>query len=132
VGFVDFNSTQVPLLEAYQSRTVKSLVVCCIELATGKSAVTGPDGNMKFGTNELRLDAQCCVTAKLPAKNDLAYIPFHQFLAGETPASQINGKVVILGYDGPNAQSFATAIGQVKAHRLFVYDLQSIYEQVGN
>jgi hypothetical protein len=131
VGFVDFASTQVPRLETYQSRTVKSLVVCCIELATDKSAVMGPNGTMKFGTNELRLDARNCVTARLPAKDDLAYIPFNQFLAGETPAKQIKGKVVIIGYDGPGIQSFDTAIGPVKAHRLFVYDLQSIYEQVG-
>ena len=34
VGFVDFDSAQVPLLETYQPRTVKSLVVCAIELAT--------------------------------------------------------------------------------------------------
>ncbi len=129
VGFVDFASMRVPLLETYQSRTVKSLVVCCIELAVGKASVIGPNGSMKFGTNELRLDARSCATAALPAKDDLAYIPFNQFLSGETQANQIKGKVVIIGYDGPSIQSFDTAIGPVKAHRLFVYVLQSIYEQ---
>jgi CHASE2 domain-containing sensor protein len=132
VGFVDFASTRVPMLETYQSRTVKSLVVCCIELATEKSAVFGPDGSMRFGTNEFRLDGRSCVTARMPAKDDLAYIPFTQFLVGDTPANQIKGKVVIIGYDGPGIQSFETAIGPVKAHRLFVYDLESIYEQIGN
>jgi CHASE2 domain-containing sensor protein len=131
VGFVDFSSTQVPMLETYQSRTVKSLVVCCIELATGKSAVLGTNGSMKFGTNEVWLDATSCVTARIPAKDDLAYIPFTRFLAGDTPANQIKGKVVIIGYDGPGIQSFDTAIGPVKAHRLFVYDLRSIYERIG-
>ena len=132
VGFVDFSSaTEVPLLEVYQSRTVKSLAVCCIELATGNSVVIAPDGRMKFGLNELRVDSRNCVTAKLPVKDDLAYIPFHQFLAGEIPASRIKGKIVIIGYDGSQIHSISTAIGPVRAHRFFVYVLQSIYEQIG-
>jgi CHASE2 domain-containing sensor protein len=132
VGFVDFASTRVPLLETYQSRTVKSLVLCSIELATGRRAVLGPDGRMKFGEQVLRVDGSNCVTATMPAKDDLACIPFHQFLAAGIPASRIKGKIVIIGYDGPHIQSVSTAIGPVRAHRFFVYVLQSIYEQLGN
>ena len=73
VGFVDFSSaTEVPLLETYQSRTVKSLALCCIELAIGNPVVIAPDGRMKFGVNELRVDSRNCVTARLPVKDDLA------------------------------------------------------------
>jgi len=132
VGFVDFGSTQVPLLETYQSQTVKSLVVCCIELATGTQAVIAPDGRMMFGASGLRMDGRNCVTAKLPAKDDLAYIAFNEFLTGALPASRIKGKIVIIGYDGPHIQSTSTSIGPIRAHRFFVYTLQSVYEQVGN
>jgi hypothetical protein len=131
VGFVDFSSTQVPLLETYQDRTVKSLVLCCIELATGKQSVIEPGQKVTFGTHHLRLDAHNCLQAKLPLNDDLAYIPFHRFLAGDIPASLIQGKVVIIGYDGPQIHSISTAIGQVRAHRFFIYVLQSIYEQLG-
>jgi CHASE2 domain-containing sensor protein len=132
VGFVDFASTQVPLLETYQTKTVKSLVVCCIELATGAQAIIAPDGRMMFGASGFRMDGRHCVAAKLPAKDDLAYIPFNEFLMGTLPASRIKGKVVIIGYDGPHIQSISTSIGPIRAHRFFVYVLQSIYEQVGD
>ena len=130
IGFVDSSSTRVPLLETYQSRTVKSLIVCCIEQATGRPARIASNSSMKFGASRLQMDSHNCVTANLPPKDDLAYIPFHQFLEGDIPASQIKGRIVIIGYDGPKMQSFSTTIGQVRGHRLFVYALQSIYEQV--
>ncbi len=131
VGFVDFDSLRVPLLETYQSNTVKSLVVCCIELAKGNRATISPEGKMKFGTNSLQADGQYCV-AKLPAKDDLAYIPFDDFLSGKVPASAIKGRVVIIGYDGPHIQTIPSIIGSIKAHRLFVYALKSVYEQISN
>jgi len=131
VGFVDFGSTRVPLLETYQSQTVKSLVVCCIELVTGTRAVVS-DGKMMFGSSGLRMDARDCVMAKLPAKDDLAYIPFNDFLTGAVPASRIKGKIVVIGYDGPQIHTISTSIGPIKAHRFFVYALRSVYEQVGN
>lgn len=131
VGFVDFSSTRVPLLESYQERTVKSLVLCCIELATRKKAVIEPGQKVTFGKRALQLDAHNCIQAKLPMKDDLAYIPFEKFLAGDIPASLIHGKIVIIGYDGSQMHSFSTTIGQVRAHRLFIYDLQSIYNQLG-
>ncbi|HEV8543114.1 MAG TPA: CHASE2 domain-containing protein [Verrucomicrobiae bacterium] len=92
VGFVDFSTTVVPLLETYQSRTVKSLTVCCIELATGKKAIIQPSESLKFGTRELRMDSHNGVSVKLPAKDDLEYIPFHRLVAGETPAGEIEGQ----------------------------------------
>lgn len=131
VGFVDFSSTQVPLLERYQDHTVKSLVLCCIELATGKRAVIEPGQKVTFGKDALQLDAHNCVQAKLPTKDDLAYIPFDKFLAGDIPAGLIQGKVVIIGYDGSQMHSFPTGIDQIRAHRLFIYDLQSIYNRLG-
>jgi hypothetical protein len=131
VGFVDFSSTQVPLLESYQDHTVKSLVLCCLELATGKPAVIEPGQKVKFGNRALQLDAHNCIQAKLPMKDELAYIPFDKFLAGDIPARLIQDKIVIIGYDGSQMPSFSTTIGQFRAHRLFIYDLQSIYNQLG-
>jgi hypothetical protein len=74
---------------------VKSLVACCIELATGKQAVVGPNQNLRFGVHELRVDNRNCILAKLPGKDDLEYIRFHQFVAGEVPVNQIKGKIVM-------------------------------------
>lgn len=132
VGFVDFSTTVVPLLETYQSQTVKSLIVCCIELTTGKQAVIEPSQRLRFGMHELPVDAHNCVSVKLPAKDDLEYIPFHRLAAGEMPVSQIKGKIVILGYDGPQIHSIPTSIGPIRAHRFFVHPLKSVYERLGS
>ena len=132
VGFVDLSTpTVVPLLETYQSETVKSLTVCCIELATGKQAIIVPGQSLRFGTHELRVDSRNCVSAKLPAEDALEYIPFHRLVGGEILVSEIKGKIVILGYDGTQIHSISTSIGPIRAHRFFVYVLKSVYEQIG-
>jgi len=131
IGFVDIASpANVPLLETYQGQTVKSLVVCAIELATGKPAVITPGKSLSFGEQRLILDGKNQTTAKLPETDVLKYIPFHKLLDKSAPASALAGKVVILGYDGPKIHSLETSIGKVKAHRLFVYSLKGIYEQM--
>lgn len=131
VGFVDFASTNVPLLEIYRERAVKSLIVCCIELATSKGAVISPGKMIRFGDRSLGVDAQNCVIATVPQKDDPQYIPFHKFLAGEISRSRVKGRVVIIGYDGRQMHSLPTAIGPMRAHRVFVYALQNIYERLG-
>jgi len=131
IGFVDFSTAVVPLLETYQSQTVKSLAVCCIELATGTQASIEPGKRLKFGAQELRVDERNCVTVRLPTEDNLKYIPFHLLVAGEIPSSQIKGKIVIIGYDGAQIQYLPTSIGAIRAHRFFVYALKSIYEQLG-
>jgi hypothetical protein len=78
------------------------------------------------------VDDRNCVTAKLPPKDDLSYIPFNEFLAGEIPNGGIKGKIVIIGYDGPHIQTVSTSIGPIRAHRFFVYVLQSVYERLGH
>lgn len=129
VGFVDSASTTVPLIETYQGQTVKSLWLCSCELALGQSANIEPGTRITFGKKVLPLDSKNQFTAPLPKQDALKYIPFHTLLDGTVPVGTLRGKVVILGYDGPGIHSFETPIGKIKAHRLFVYALQGIYEQ---
>ncbi|HUR46434.1 MAG TPA: CHASE2 domain-containing protein [Candidatus Saccharimonadales bacterium] len=129
IGFIDFTSTRIPLLETFKGRTVKSLFVCAIELAIRQQALITPGEKIAFGRKSLALDPRNSIRIKLPARDDLSYIPFDKFLSGEIASRQIRGKVVIMGYDGPQMHSFQTPIGPVKAHRLFVYALQSLYDQ---
>lgn len=129
VGFADVFSEET-LLKTYQAKTVKSVTLSCIEMATGSPMVITTNGQMKFGAKVLPVDSRYMAPAKWPVKDNLAYIPFHQFVAGEVAASQIKGKIVIIGYDGPQMHTIPTSMGQVRAHRLFVYNLQSIYGQL--
>lgn len=130
VGFVDINSLQIPLLESHRSRTVRSIVVNCIETATGKSASFETPGTIRFGDWQLETDRNQFVTAALPETDNIAYIPFHEFLALDRSETSIAGKVVIIGYDGPKIHEFPSPIGPIRAHRYFVHSLKSIYEQV--
>ncbi|MDB6030947.1 MAG: hypothetical protein JWM16_1285 [Verrucomicrobiales bacterium] len=130
VGFVDFGSVEVPMLETYQGRTVKSLVVCCLEVGTGSRASFEKDYVASFGKKLLRLDNKYGIKANRPMKDQLKYIPFHSLLAGEPEAAGVKGKVVIIGYDGAHIHSTTLPIGGVRAHRAFVYVLKSIYEQL--
>ena len=130
VGFVDADATRVPLVEGYQEHIVKSLVLCSLELATGERAVLHPGKKIDFGKQELKLDDQNCIGRKLPAKDELAYVPFDAFLTEKIPSRLVKDKVIILGYDGAKIHSLPTAIGPVRAHRVFVYDLQNAYEQI--
>jgi hypothetical protein len=78
------------------------------------------------------MDGRNCVMAKLPAKDDLADITFNEFPTRVLPARRIKGKIAVVGYDGPHILSISSSIGPIRAHRYFVYALQSIYEQLGN
>lgn len=129
IGFVDSASTTVPILETYQGQTVKSLVLCSIELALGKSAVIEPGQKITIGPKTWKLDTKNLSTGNLPKADDLKYVTFHQLLDKSAPAKLFAGKVVILGYDGPKIHTLDSAIGKVKAHRMFVYALKGIYEQ---
>ena len=130
VGFVDFDPMQVPLVETYQSRTVKSLLLCSLELSTGEKAVFNPGKKLVFGKQELALDEKNSIVRRLPSKDDLTYVPFNQFLTGKIPASLVEGKVIIIGYDGAKMHSLPTSIGPIRAHRIFVYDLKNAYEKL--
>ena len=130
VGFVDADATRVPLVEGYQEHIVKSLVLCSLELATGERAVLQPGKRIVFGKQELKLDDRNCIGRKLPANDELAYVPFDAFLTGTIPPSLVKDKVIILGYDGAKIHSLPTAIGPIRAHRVFIYDLKNAYEQI--
>ncbi len=129
IGFVDFDSTNAPLLETYQGRTVKSLLLCCLEMAEGRPAEIHPGHDIAIGALDLPVDSLDRRPAKLPSRDDCPYIPFHRFLSGEIPPDAIRDKVVIIGYDGAKIHAIATPIGPVHAHRFFIYILQSLCDE---
>lgn len=130
VGFVDTSSEVVPLLETYQDKTVKSLALCSIELALGMEATIHSTNGISWGKLHLTTDKAFQVQAHVPKEDKLTYLPFHQLLEEESAMKKLTGKVVIIGYDGPNIHTFETAAGKMRAHRVFVHSLASIYQQI--
>jgi len=130
IGFVDFDSAKAPLLETYRGQTVKSLLVNCLEMAENHAAEVRPGHDIAFGAFHLAVDSLNRCSAALPPGDDYSYIPFHRFLSGDVSPDAIRDKVVIIGYDGPKIHSIATPRGPLRAHRFFIYILQSIWSDL--
>jgi hypothetical protein len=130
IGFVDFVPPHVQLLETYQRRTVKSLLLCAIELAIGKRAQIAPGREIRFGQAVIRVDGQNQIPIAIKPGDSFAYVPFHSLLDGVIAPGKFTGKVVLLGYDGPNIGMVDTAVGRVSVHRLFVHLVKATYERL--
>ena len=55
-------------------------------------------------------------------------LPLDDFV-GRVPA-ELKDRVVIVGYDGARMETNKTRIGAVKGHRLFCYQLFSLYREL--
>ena len=129
VGFIDSTGWQrIPVIEGYRGEYYKSLYTAALELALDTRAAIKPGESLSINGKTAVLDAQSQFTIKLPEKDDLDYIPFHRLLDPEFSADSVRGKVVILGYDGAGMPVNQTSIGKVKGHRLFCYQLFSLFE----
>jgi hypothetical protein len=127
VGFVDFNSTVVPMVEQYKSRNVKSLVLCAIELAVGEKANISQGEKITIGSHVIKVNGKNQVVAKFNGVQLKQSISFEAVLDGSAKR-ELNEKIVILAYDGPRIDKYETALGRMGAHRYFVNILRSIYD----
>ncbi len=127
VGFVDFNSTLVPMVEQYRSNIVKSLVLCAIERAVGRKAVFNTERQIQVGSHIIKVDGKHQVSARLANPQSIRSLSFLSVLDGSANAA-LKNKVVILAYDGPHIETLATSAGPIGAHRYFVGILRSIYD----
>ena len=117
VCFIDQSVADVaPLRERYQGRAVKTLYECALALA--RKPVPAADAG---GTRKIEL-------AKVPRFDVISLV---DVLDGKIDRAKIAGKIVVFGYEGPNATMFETAIGRIAAHRVFVMNLMAL-EQAGN
>jgi hypothetical protein len=125
---VDFSASPVPLIETYKGSAVKSLLICAAELAAGAKMNLVPGDRVTVGSMTTRVDKLNQAHVKYPSENDLAVLELSALLDADFPPGALKGKVVILGYDGPNIHTVATPFGNVGAHRAFILLLKSFYE----
>jgi CHASE2 domain-containing sensor protein len=128
VGFVDFTGFPAPVLETYQGRSVKSLILCAVEMALGERGRIEPGVGISFSALAYPLTARNEMTFALAEEAPLTYIPFHFVVRGTVDPDRIQGKVVILAYDGSSIQNVDTPVGSITAHRLFIQLLKGFYE----
>jgi hypothetical protein len=134
VGFVDhFNgSDEIPLVELYQDKMVKSLWLVALEMASGQKAHVEPSGHVQFEDKRIALDVMHHI--HYPPTNVVSYIPMHEILkdGGQTWQPKVENAIALIGYDGKKIHTIDTAIGPLGAHRFFIYGLMSLAKQFEN
>lgn len=127
VGFVDFNSALVPMVEQYQSHIVKSLILCAMEMAAGRKAVLSAERQIQIGSHVIRVDGRNLASAISINPQSIRSVSFMSALDGSAMAEMKN-KVVILAYDGPHIDTLTVGTESIGTHRYFVSILKSIYD----
>jgi CHASE2 domain-containing sensor protein len=130
VGFVDFDSPVIPLVENYRGASYPSLVLSCLELATGATARVGPGGKVFVGQGWLPVDAKNVFHGDLEHLEALQEISFASLLAGDVKPEAVAGRVVIIGWDSKNTPTLKTDHGEMGIHRLFVQCLANCQRQL--
>jgi adenylate cyclase len=129
VGFVDFRVIdRMPMIERYGDSVVKSLCLSCLELAFGERAEVSPGKSVRLHGKTVVLDERSEIGVEYPAKDDLPYISFSDFIGGKTQP-EAKDRVVILGYDSDQFEPVETPKGKIRPHRAFVYALMSLYKR---
>lgn len=128
VGFVDFDRPDIPLVEDYRGLSYKSLIVCSIELALDTSA-RAASGKVYFGGRSLRVDDSNVFHANL-SNTAVSVISFADLIEGRIEPRQIDGRVVIMGWDAARTPTIKTEVGAVRIHRYFVNCLAACYREL--
>ncbi len=129
VGFVDFDRPVIPLVEEYRGVAYKSLVLCCLEQATGAQARVEP-GKVFIGKGWLPVDGQNVFHSDFGELEPLQPISLASLLAGEVKPEAITGHVVILGWDSKNTDTLNTKLGSMRIHRVFLQCLAICHRQL--
>ncbi len=132
LGFIDSMPSVelIPVIERYQGHDVKSLYTAALELATGERAKISPGKSLQLGAKKIGMDERCFAKVTLPPADTLRAHSFIDLIHGKIPAEKLADRIVILGYDGAKMETNKTSIGMVKGHRLFCYQLFSLYREV--
>jgi CHASE2 domain len=128
VGFVDFNNSNIPLVEEYRGIPYKSLILCCLELAVGAQARVDDGKEIEVGKGYIPVDADNVFHAGVTRLEPLSVISFATLLAGNVGRKAIEGRVVIIGLDSAPVPSITTEHGRMSIHRFFVQCLAACYE----
>jgi hypothetical protein len=122
-GFVDFESPNIPMVETYQGKTFKSFVVCCLEAALDKPASFSLR-QVAFGNRVLAVDDRNVFHAQFKEAHDWKACSLVQLLEGNVEAEEMNGRVVIIGWDTARTNT----IGKVRIHVYYIQALAAAYD----
>ncbi|MEM6885230.1 MAG: CHASE2 domain-containing protein [Verrucomicrobiota bacterium] len=133
IGFVDFNTVnQIPLIEEYGDTLYPSLILHCLELATGNKAVFSGQNKVEFGERLLSVNESNIYAGKIETWEPVEYLSLIDLIQHKLPRHSLKGKIVILGWDTSQTPTIETEHGPKKIHQLFSQCLAAVYNDLIN
>lgn len=131
VGYANIRDPySVPAVVKYRGKVYKSIWISTLEILLNQKSRIDYGNKIYFKDKGLILDNFQCIKIELPKKDEIEYVSFVDFINGTIDKDKIKDNVIIIGYDGINQPIFDTTIGKIKAHRLFLYALNSLIRQL--
>jgi len=127
IGFVDFDGPEIPLVEEYRDAPYRSLILCCLELVVQSRVRIVGDGKIHIGSGYLPVDDKNVLSVDVSRLEPLNVISLAALLAGEVKINEIEGRVVILGWDSNGTPTLPTRNGSMRIHRVFCQCLAESY-----
>jgi hypothetical protein len=131
IGFVDafeeYPIKKFPVVLKYQGMVYPSLYLLALIEVFGESLKVEVGKKVAVGDKSIFINERAEVLINFPAKDNLVPISFIDVYEKKISGKKVEGKVVILGYDGKNAPELETGLGKIKLHRAFYYALNSLY-----
>ncbi len=131
VGFVDARGADmIPLALRYRERTVASLWLVAIELATGTRAYTtlGKTVGIAGKTGPVNVAGE--IEIDYPTEDKIESHSLIDVLNGEVRSKDLAGRVVILGADLKDVPKVRTKLGPIGAHRAFWHGLMGVWAKL--
>jgi CHASE2 domain-containing sensor protein len=129
VGFVDIRDiNNIPIIENYNGKYVKSLYYCLLQYVFPDLKM---DSNYLVNDHKkIKLNNNIEMNVNYPIQDNLKFISLCDVLNNTVDSKDIENKIVIIGYDGNNSETLTITTGKVKKHRVFIYGLFDMYNQL--
>jgi len=129
IGFADVRSLDgVPVILKYRGKFVKSLFTCALEAAFNDTARIKPADSFSIAKHQVPITRGNEIEVNVPSDDPIPYLSFEDILNGNVADKDVRGRVVVLGFVGPESSTVRTKIGPVAVHRWFWHMLVSCYE----
>ncbi len=129
IGFVDVRDiNEIPIIENYNGMYVKSLYFCILQYIFPSLRI---ENNVLITNNKkIKLNKYSEMSVTYPKEDKLDYISLTEVLNGKADKKLIENKIMIICWDGSKSESFNISTGLVKTHRVFIYGLYDMYNQL--
>lgn len=129
LGFVDIRDyNSIPIIEKYNNQYVSSLYFSILKYVYKDLSLT--KNTLTNHNKIIELNKYSEMYVNYPEKDELNYISLIDLINNKINKYQINNKIVIIGYDGDKSEYANISTGKVKKHRVFIYGLIDMYNQL--